>query len=71
MSGSGSIVSDVPQWSVLGLNLLNVFISIVNSGIYHALCKFADGTTLSNAVNRLEGQYVIQGDLESLKQWAL
>lgn len=71
MFGSSSVMSDVPQWSVLELTVSNMFIHIIKSGITLALSKFADGTTLSNTVNRFEGQYVIQRVLDNLKLWAL
>lgn len=71
MFGSRSVMSDVPQWSVLELTVSNMFISIIKSGITLALSKFAGGTTLSNTVNRFEGQYVIQRVLDNLKPWAL
>ena len=51
MSRWRSVTSGIPQGSILGLMLFNVFISDINSGIKCTLSKFVNNTKLCSAVS--------------------
>uniref|UniRef100_A0A674KBD5 Reverse transcriptase domain-containing protein n=1 Tax=Terrapene triunguis TaxID=2587831 RepID=A0A674KBD5_9SAUR len=70
LSGWTEVTSGVPQGSVLGPILFNLFITDLGSKCWSGLIKFADDTKLGGIANSEKHQDILQGDLDDLVNWS-
>ncbi|CAM5146926.1 unnamed protein product [Eretmochelys imbricata] len=70
MSSWQLVSSGIPQVSILGPVLLNIFINDLGDGIDCTLSKFTDDIKLWGEEDMLKGMDRVQSDLDKLEDWA-
>ncbi|CAM5090421.1 unnamed protein product [Natator depressus] len=70
LSGWREVTSGVPQGSVLGPILFNLFITDLRTKSESVLIKFTDDTKLGSIANSEKDREIIQEDLDDLVNWS-
>ncbi|KAJ7424597.1 rna-directed dna polymerase from mobile element jockey-like [Pitangus sulphuratus] len=70
-SGWWSVSNSVPQGSILGPVLLNIFIEYLDAVVECTISKFAGDTKLGSAGGSHEGQEALQRDVDRLEHWTI
>ena len=69
-SGWASVTSGVPQGSVLGPLLFNLFINDISHNLTTKFLLFADDTLIYQPIQSPEDELALQGDLNELSRWS-
>ena len=71
VSSDGSVLSGVPQGTVLGPLLFLVLLSDISSDINHSsVVSFADDTRVYREINEISDCSLLQNDLDNIYTWA-
>jgi len=70
LSNSCEVKSGVPQGSVLGPTLFNIYINDITSDIKSKILLFADDIKLGRSINDLVDYEILQDDLNKLHMWS-